>query len=308
MWDGRGIKTRLEYDDSGQPSAIHYFEGSKCSYDRMDAGSASGSLAPDLSRMHNRQHHWLFKKTDENGNVTVYRRDERRRVTNISYYDASNNLLATEGYTYNEWNQVTIHTLPSGAVQRYIYNGLHQLEREDNSVDLAISPSDFKFYTYYGPGNHPEWADLVEMVIDGRARVNGTFTVKMTYNGRQQVMSEEYPGTGGSDHPTVRYEYDKYGNRTAIIDEMGHRKDFTYDSYRRCTSMTEQVNSSGANCPGVVSRRWDWVYNRVIDYGPNGQMDHAPSSHTSKRVERRGRAGVQLGWPTPGDGSDVRRE
>jgi RHS repeat-associated protein len=289
VWDGRGTKTRLDYDDSGQPSGIHYFEGSNCSYDRMDVGNASGSLAPDLSRMHNRQHHWLFKKTDENGNVTVYRRDERRRVTNISYYDAGNNLLATEGYTYNQWNQVETHTLPSSggqpAVQRYLYNGLHQLEREDNSVDLAISPSDFKFYTYYGPGNHPEWADLVEMVIDGRARVNGTFTVKMTYNGRQQVMSEEYPGTGGSAHPTVRYEYDNYGNCTAIINEIGQRKDYTYDSYRRCTSLTEWVLSSGGGCPSLISRRWDWIYDRVIDFGPPTGVWGTPypaSAHTSK--------------------------
>ena len=218
-------------------------------------------------------------------------------MTNISYYDASNNLLATEGYTYNEWNQVTFHTLPSGAVQRYIYNGLHQLEREDNNVDLAISSSDFKFYSYYGPGNHPEWAGLVEMVVDGRARASvAPFTVKMTYNGRQQVMSEEYPGTGGSDHPTVRYEYDKYGNCTKITNEMAERKDFTYDSYGRCTSSTEWLVRSGEGCSNIISRRWDWLYNRVIDYG--GQRADAimrlPAIPQRSGAPRSGRCSTRL--------------
>ena len=235
-------------------------------YDRVDLNGSSGSLAQDFSRIHNRQHHWLFKKTDENGNSTVYRRDQRRRVTDILYYDAWNNLVATEGYAYNDWNQVETHTLPSGAVQHFAYDAYHRLEREDNSVDYAISELDYKFYKYYGPGNHPEWTDLVELIVDGRARVAGApFTKRMTYNGRQQVMSEEYPPiTGGVPHPMVQYEYDKYGNRTAIVDELGHRKDFTYDSYRRCTSTTEQVGSSGS-CNGVQVRRWDWIYDRVIN-------------------------------------------
>ena len=276
VWDARGIRTELSYDDSGGPAAIHYVDGSNAYNDRIDPGGSSGSLAPDPIRLRNKQHHWLFHKTDENGNVTTYRRDERRRVTDIYYPGGS-----SEHYTYNEWNQMTTHVLPSGAVQSYEYDAYHRLEREYNSVDILISPSDYKFYTYYGPGNHPEWTDLVEMVIDGRARVSGApFTARMTYNGRQQVMSVEHASTTGQ-YPTVRYEYDKYGNRTAVIDEMGHRKDSTYDSYRRCISTTEQIGP-GTGCNGVQVRRWDWIYDRVIEYGPGNQASFPPSTHTSK--------------------------
>ena len=98
----------------------------------------------------------------------------------------------------------------------------------------------------------------------------------MTYDG-QRVGSVEYPPTGGSAHPTVRYQYDTYGNCTVIIDELGHRKDYTYDSYRRCTSLTEQVNGPGAGCNNVTSRRWDWIYDRMV----NG-VSYPASSHTSK--------------------------
>ena len=279
-WDGRGILTQMAWvDDSGSPSQIHHpSDGSNSFFDWVNPGN---SATPDPARIHNQRHHWLFKKTDELNNVTVYRRDERRRVTDISYYNASNILVASEGYTYNEWNQVTTHTLPSGAVQHYEYDGFHRLEREYNSIDIA-NPSDYKFYTYYGPGNHPEWTDLVEMVVDGRARVSGApFTVRMTYNGRQQVMSEEHASTTGQ-YPTVRYEYDTYGNRTAVIDELGHRKDYLYDDYRRQITCTEQVNGPGPNGTNVTSRRTDWIYDRVIDNFVGAGNPFRATAHTSK--------------------------
>ena len=276
IWDGLDHMTEtFHHDESGSPTDISYVDGSTCTYDR---NPPSGAPALDSTCMHNTYRHWLFQKKDELNNVTVYRRDARRRVTDILYYNAANTLVASEGYTYNEWNQVTTHTLPSGAVQHYEYDGFHRLEIEYNSIDIAISPSDFKFYTYYGPGNHPEWTDLVEMIVDGRARVSGApFTVRMTYNGRQQVMSEEHASTT-PQYPTVRYEYDTYGNRTAVIDELGHRKDYIYDAYRRQTSCTEQVNGPGPNGTNVASRRTDWIYDRVLDNGAS----FPASAHTSK--------------------------
>jgi RHS repeat-associated protein len=152
----------------------------------------------------------------------------------------------------------------------------------DNDFDIANSPSDYKFYTYYGPGNHPEWTDLVEMVVDGRARVIGApFTVRMTYNGRQQIMSVENASTTGQ-YPTVRHEYDTYGNQTAVIDELGHRKDYLYDDYRRQTSCTEQVNGPGPNGTNVTSRRTDWIYDRVIDNFIGSGNTFRNTAHTSK--------------------------
>jgi len=271
VWDGRHIETDLTYDDSGGVASIHHVgpgaDGSTATYDRVDLNNLSGSLTPDWPRMHNRQHHWLFKKTDELGNVTVYQRDERRRVTNIYYYDAWNNLVASEAYTYNEWNQVTTHTLPSGpgAIQIYEYDAVtHRLTGEHNSVN-----EEQKAYDYDGLGR-------VWRMRDARALADGApYTEQMEYNSWHQITKIHYRATGGSLDPAVTYEYDRYGNRTAVIDELGNRKDYTYDSYRRCTSLTEQTGSSTA-CGGQV-RRWDWLYNRVID-----GINHPALSHTSK--------------------------
>lgn len=267
-WDARENKTKTLYQDaSGSPSEIyHYADQSSYLYDRI-----TPSPAPilDPSCMHNPYHIWLFSKRDEGLNVTTYTRDARRRVTDIGYQGNS-----AEHYTYNGFNQVETHTLPSGAVQTYVYDTSHRLLQVRNDVDLAISNLDYIEYAYYGPTNHPEWTGLVETMTDGRARVSGKpFTAKMTYNGRQQVTSVEYAATGGSAHPTVHYEYDDYGNCTAVTDERNHRKEYTYDSYRRCTSYTEPVDACG-----VATRKWSWVYDRVID----GVPGFVPSTHTSK--------------------------
>jgi YD repeat-containing protein len=102
----------------------------------------------------------------------------------------------------------------------------------------------------------------------------------MEHNGRHQVTKVHYRPTGGSSDPTVTYEYDWYGNCKAIVDELGHRKDYTYDAYRRCTSLTEQLNAPGSDCSGTVaSRRWDWIYDRVID---GIGIPFSAFSHTSK--------------------------
>jgi len=272
VWDGRHIRTELTYDDSGGVASIHHpSDGSTATYDRVDPSNLSGSLTPDWTRMHNRQHHWLFKKRDELGNVTVYRRDERRRVTDIYYYNAANTLVASETYSYNIWNQVETHRLASNAVETYEYDpATHLLIRESNNVDGPV-----KEYDYDGLGR-------IWRMRDARAIAEGaTYTERMEYNGWHQITKIHYRATGGSSDPTVKYEYDNYGNRTAVIDELGHRKDYTYDSYRRCTSLTEQAGSS-TDCNNVQVRQWNWFYDREIEYAPNDRRMFVASTHTSK--------------------------
>jgi RHS repeat-associated protein len=273
IWDGRDIKTREIVnpgDKSGSPSEIHHVgaDGSSVHYNRLDE---SDSEALDQSRMHNTNKRWLFWKRDELGRTTVYKRDSRRRVKEIVYPDTSR-----EFFTYNNFNQIETHTLPSHhpaahAIKHYQYNGLQQLELEWNTVDNWEAR---KEYTYDSFGR-------VLTMTDGVARnasPPAAFTVKMTYNGRHQVTSVEYPPTGGAPSPIVRYEYDNYGNCTVITDEMGHRKEFTYDSYRRCTSYIEWVFGPGPDCNNLVSRRWDWYYDRHV-----GGVGIPASAHTSKQ-------------------------
>jgi RHS repeat-associated protein len=267
IWDGRDLETQMSWDGS-HPAGIVYADTSNCTY---DWANATGSDTPDPLRIHNTPYrHWLFKKKDERGQWTLYTRDGRRRIKRIDYpADGS-----FEAFTYDThgFNLVTSHRLASGVTIDYEYNDIGQLVRESNLVDRNLDgPIGDKVYTYDTLGR-------VETMTEGRAASSGAqFTVKMTYNGRHQVTSVQYISTSG---PTVRYEYDWYGNCTAIIDELGHRKDYTYDAYRRCTSLIEQLDAPGSDCSGTVaSRRWDWIYDRVID---GIGVTLSAFSHTSK--------------------------
>ncbi|HEV2806340.1 MAG TPA: hypothetical protein VGW57_15560 [Chthoniobacterales bacterium] len=197
IWDGRNIMTEATYgqDDSGQPEYINRVDGAVDHYDRVNPG-ASEAIDPARG-MHNPYNHWVFSETHQvnaaTSHTTTYTRDSRRRVTRIDYPDGSSETFQYDNGLANGFNQVTNHHLPSGAVISMTYDSRGLLLQESNSVDQAISAQDYTSYTYYGGGNHPEWADLVETSTNGRTRAAGTFATRMSYNGRHQITKVEYP-------------------------------------------------------------------------------------------------------------------
>src|SRR5205085_5285631 len=155
-------------DGSGRVAEVwHRGDNSRHTYNWTNPGA---SAARDTSVIPNSFNHWLFSQTDERGLTTTYTRDEHRRITDISYADTSG-----EHFSYNSFNQVQTHTMPSGAVQHYEYEGQGLLHREWNSVDGEGAA---KVYTY-------DEFDRLKTMQDARARSGGVpFTVQMTYNGR----------------------------------------------------------------------------------------------------------------------------
>jgi RHS repeat-associated protein len=272
IFDGRGILTQLAWVPwTGRVSGL-WNRGSDESTRLYNWTSAGNSEARDPSRVPNLYDHWLFSQTDERTHTTTYTRDSRRRVTQTTYHDGT-----WESLTYNEFNDVVTHTLPSGAVKTNTYYpqghpwcGL--LWQEWNSVE---GWDERKEYTY-------DAFDRVLTMQDAMARVHGKeFSVKLTYNARHQVVKEEYPATNGGTNPTKEYRYDRYGNCIEIKNELGFWSTYTYDEYRRCTSYTEPLNAPDWKGTGTVaSRTWHWVYDRVLS--DNATVRDA-STHTSNK-------------------------
>jgi RHS repeat-associated protein len=74
----------------------------------------------------------------------------------------------------------------------------------------------------------------------------------------------------------ITYEYDKYGNCTAVSTAVANgavleKSTYTYDAYRRGTAMVESAQTS-------QSRTWTWSYDRYF-----GTQGYDPSAHTSKQ-------------------------
>ena len=196
----------------------------------------------------------------------------RRRVTRIDYAGGSFEAFTYKNYGQETFNQVETHTLPSGAVQTFIYDDTtHRLMVEYNSVDGWDAR---KEYTY-------DSLERVATVSDGRSRLaSKDSSTRMVYNGRHKVLTVEYAGLIGAVNPTVAYGYDTYGNCTSITDEMGHVSIYDYDSYRRCIRYAEPLrapNWIGNPDPDtfVASRQWDWIYDRYIpEVGLRGSYTH----------------------------------
>ena len=279
-WDGRGIATQFTHTDAtGFPSEIKHVgsDQSTYRYNRVDDGT---SEPRDATRVPNTDDRWLFSKTDERNQTTRYIRDARRRVKKIEHPDGSYEQFFYDNGNPNGLNQVTSHRLASGATVTYVYDGRGLLQREYNSVDIILNASDFTDYTYYGPGDHPEWTDLVKTVQNGRARINGQpFSAKMEYNGRYQITKVTYPAAAqGGAQSSVTYNYDFSGNCSSITNELGHTSYYLYDAYGRCITYIEPLNAPDHNGAGNVPyRQWDWRYDRKI-----AGVTHGGWSHTSR--------------------------
>lgn len=287
VFDARGISTDLvrvplyflggpHPPYSGRVAEVKHTgsDASKRTYNWTEPDADSEEQSADVP---NDVPHWLFSQKDENLFETVYSRDGRRRVKKIRYHDGT-----VERFTYNQFNQVLKHTLASGAERNYEYDARGLLQREWNNVEGFEARKEYSYDVF----------DRVWTMQDGRARSkNKPFSARMTYNARHQVTAVEYPDDLATPlppedcekcktetdppvapYPTVFYEYDSYGNCTAITDELGHRRTYQYDEYRRCIAATEPLNAPGWNGSGTVaSRTWNWFYDRF--YSVSGTIN-----------------------------------
>jgi RHS repeat-associated protein len=281
LFDGRGILTEVimqpfpgspfqQPDGSGRVAEIRHLgaDGTTHYYNWSNPGA---SAPRDTTLIPNTYNHWLFSQTDERGKTTTYTRDSLRRVTRIDYDDGSSETFAD----YNVFNQCQTHTLPSGAIEHFEYDGRGLLQREWNSVDGEPAA---KIYSY-----KPSDPDRIWRVQDGIARAAGKdYSAQMEYNKRGQVIATHYPSTpGGSSDPVVLSKYDAYGNRVEVTNELGQTTKYKYDPYRRCLEREEPLNAPNWNGTGSqTSRKWNWYYDRWDD-ATQTLLD--ASTHTSKQ-------------------------
>ena len=173
--------------------------------------------------------------TDANGNVTIYRYDDRFYTTSVEYpdgtsesmeYDEAGNLTASVDqagnrttYEYDSRNNlVAIHRW-DGAARTFEYNDANQI------VKIIDYDGKITTYTYSTSG------DLLTVT-----NPDGT-TVSYEYNDQHQPISQ----TDANGNVT-RYEYEGAW-LSAIVDAEGNRTEFYYNAMGLPTSM---VDANGA--------------------------------------------------------------
>ena len=157
--------------------------------------------------------------TDRLGNKTAYEYDAEGKVTRITSKSAAGNDLASVGYTYDVFDNVTEIARGDGMKYALGYNAFHKLD----SVGVDGKSEKLVRYTYKnGNGN------LKQMTY-----ANGS-TVKLSYNSLGQPMSERwYPSEADAAADTnitahYKYSYDRAGNIVRSVDILA-LKEYNYE-------------------------------------------------------------------------------
>jgi RHS repeat-associated protein len=185
---------------------------------------------------------------------TYFTRDPvTQRVTKIWYPDYPNG--PTESFTYNGFGEVLTHTLTSGGVENFRYDG-RGLKSLSWPPATASDPNPEQHptqYFYYPSG--PQM-DRLWYVIDPRG--NATW---FEYNVRGQVtkvthQDGTYSQSAYNPDGTLAWKADE--NHPGAATDPNQRTRYTYDDYKRILSVTDPLNHATS-----FDYRLDWVDSSV---------------------------------------------
>ncbi|MEY2584537.1 MAG: hypothetical protein QOD80_563 [Verrucomicrobiota bacterium] len=177
---------------------------------------------------------------DVNSNTYFTRDDTTNRVTKIWYPDYPNG--PTEEFTYNSFGQVETHTMTSGGVENFRYDGRGLMYQSwPPATPSDPNPQDHPTHYYYYTSG-PQM-DRRQQVVDPRGN-----STTFEYNTRGLVTKV----THDQDHSYVQMGYNADGTLAWSADEnhpnaswnVSERTRYVYDDYKRVTSVTNPMNET----------------------------------------------------------------
>lgn len=215
------------------------------------AGTVSytyGSAAcPDQNNRDPNNPYYLYSFTDEGGHPTVYLRDSNKRVTQINYPDGE-----TESFQYNSFGEVTSHTLRTGGVETFTYDGRGLKQTYSDAYHSSGSPS-----VWYQYDSLDRLSGATDALGSGAGDVY--HTTNYTYNSRDQILVTTHPidPVDGARHTVINAIDTASGTLTSVTDELGHQTSYTYDDYRRYLSATTPPRFTGDSQNHTTSFYYD---------------------------------------------------
>jgi RHS repeat-associated protein len=180
--------------------------------------------------------YFLCTATDEGGHVTKLWRDSNKRVTRIDYPDSGYELFS---YDSSHFYQLSSHRMVTGGTESFTYNGRAGLkDTYRNPSNASGNPTARYQYDAY---------DRVSDVTDVLGSLGDPdHTTSFTYNLRGQLSVTTLPTNpiDGVQHRITSW-YNPDGTMSARQNELYQTANYTYDDYRRLTSVTPPDRGDG---------------------------------------------------------------
>ncbi len=244
--DDLGHTTAFTYDRNGNRDTLTDAAGhvTASAYDERDLLQTVTDAAtpPGVTTNAYDANGNLATLTDANGHPTTYAYDDFDRLTHTTYADASH-----EDYTYDAASNLISLRTPNAALRTFTYDALNRLRQK-------VTPEETTTYTY-DPGSR------LLTAADADAALS------YAYDALNRVVTAVTDPTAGAwPTSTVRYGYDRAGNRTVLAAPAANLSLMTrYDALNRLTNITQR----GASQP-IASFAYDALSRRTSLLLENG--------------------------------------
>jgi len=198
----------------------------------------------------------LKREIDPNGNARAYGYDEHNRLNEVVTpagktrytYDAVDNLTAltdanghSNQFDYNNRNLLVEERDGMGFKTKYDYDGNgNVVTKIDANGNSAIYNYDalnrLTRKTYLGNTDNYEYDENNNLINAS----NNEISISFRYDALNRLIEKTVNNWGKS----IRYEYDKAGNRTKMIDPNGGTTSYTWDLNNRLTQITNPRNET----------------------------------------------------------------
>ena len=169
---------------------------------------------------------FLTNAIDPLGRTTTYLRDTNNFLIRVDYPDTS-----YEEWTRNAYGQALTHRQRNGGTQSFSYYSTNEvgglfgdLKEKTDALGHAT------FYTWDSAG----WMTSVQ-----DAKSNRTW-LSRNWRGLSVAITN-------ADLTASYIQYDAYGNRTNVLDALGHATSFTYDENQRVSSVRDALGRVTSN-------------------------------------------------------------
>jgi RHS repeat-associated protein len=267
----------------------------------------------------------VLTQTDTDGNTTIYSYDNSGNLTSIT--DPLGN---TKAYIFNKFGEVTTEIDSLGNVTNYDYDS------RGNRLVLTNALGNTIRYTFDQVGNPITLVDAngntTQFQYDGHGNLSRTVDAlghETTYiydaKGNQLSQTTTVPSSGGlktttqtwkydtNNHVTsitdvdgnvTLMEYDASGNQTAVIDYLGRRTEYTYNSEGKLiktkyadntmTSSVYDINGQEVATTNSLGNTTKYIYDslgRLIEtiYPDSTPNDLADNPTTRTEYDKAGR-------------------